>query len=240
MEHILPSSILNGIYSYYKYYDLLKYKNIPDCIWKTMYDYFCKDSFFRHQMHNFWGNVISTSRIVSYKYQIVQFIEYLVKYGDCFPIYLLNYRDFIYDCVERNVYHDIIMKSNYSSDFELMLRAVDRNVKILTVTSLRRNRNFMLEAVKRNIISVVYLTPILWQDREIICAVADQLGIVVDHDLIGAYKQCLIYIIANNPILFYDLDNEFRDDASNRLFMFSNTFCNDALLALSCLLIAIK
>lgn len=213
MEHILPPSVLVGIYSYLSYDDLRHYKYVPDFLWHQLYDYFCQDYEFHSKINKFWGAAATSSNILSYRYRVLYFIEYLIRYQFHIPTFLMENRNFISDCVDRSTYDDIIIRSKYVSDPDLMLKSIKRNSRLLEYldSTLKHNREFMLKVVKENVVAMIYLIPAHRQDAEIIYTAVNQLGIAPcnNDDL---YRQCLLKIIEKNPSHFYNLDTQFRDD----------------------------
>lgn len=95
MDYILSSSILSVVHSYLFYFDLRRQRKVSDDVWKTMYDYFRSDNELWTLIHNFWGNVIVSSKILSYRNLIFYFMEFLTKYGGTIPKKLSNNRDLI-------------------------------------------------------------------------------------------------------------------------------------------------
>lgn len=210
MELTLSTPVLAGVYSYLSYRDLCKHKNVPDNIWKIMYEWFIRDVDFKSEINKLWGNI---EKYISYKKRILCFIKFLIKSNLYLPEILKQHRDFILDRINEGYYcketiHDFITNP------ELMLAVIKNDASQLKNIhpSLQEDLNFLIQAVRCNKYALLYAHQ-KWR-YEIVGEVASQCGVILQDDLVEVYRQCVIAMISMNPEYFDDLELDMKKDSN--------------------------
>lgn len=209
MDKYLMLPILEGIYKYMRWSDLEKYVTAPDRVWKSIYEYLMQDENFRFEIKQYWD---LEPGVVSHRTYILRFIEAKTKhpYGLDIEI-LMKDREFVLRCLKIGA----LNHHGFLDDRELMLHHGRWFPEALKNTSLRSERNFGLEVVKKNGFAVMYLADELKYDEEILREAAIQVGVRWEDDLKRVYKNITIIMFRNrwNTFVSYgDLDEWLKDD----------------------------
>lgn len=206
MEYILQPSILHNIYCYLTYDDLRIYKNVPDWIWKQMYDYFEVDDLCREQLVSFWGSVLS-AHIMTYKSLILYFIKYLTNLCIIWPKVLKRNRIFMLECAKRPYGIGIDQVNDVGSDIEIMLELIKIDPYLISRVALhlQDDKDFIFKAVKCNKYSLLFIKSKWREDVEIIYEVARECGICYRHNnnLLELYCECITILLTERFDLWY-------------------------------------
>lgn len=202
MEHYLSQAILHEIYSYMSWNDLRHHKSVPDRLWRRWFDHFNQDDNFKTFAHSYWGQMMI--KIATYKILLLNFLDYLVAYGEwSIPHILLEDKNFV---IQKIRLKDNLPYYYRIDDTEILLERITVSPWVLrNHETYRKNRDFIIRAVQCNGFALIYADDFRY-DVDIVSMACKQVGINQ-----GGYKELILAAVNKGlSINLENLDDDLR------------------------------
>lgn len=220
MEGYLSATILEEIYCYMNWHDLLMYNQVSDRVWRRCYEYFCRDDKFRDSINRYWGDAIFK---LPYKIIFLNYFDFSIKHSKVSLHIFMDDRKWALQraklgrCLDRCFLNDRKIMLHRVAHHPYFLRCT-KEVLIMMGDSLISDRDFVLKAVARNGIVILHVEDSLKYDSEVLSVAAGQLGVETVNDEKETFRRiALTAIRTRKHNVYYDLDPIYQSDPEIRV-----------------------